>query len=214
MVPVNSAGQFKFEECCQHCGRICLAPAHQIVNLGWLGSKPLKNDRSTFSDEGFWTGSVYRVRPVIVLRQTGRDRPRQAFDNLACVLDEVCAFADQRVASFCTWVQRRARDGHHLATAFGGFARGNQRARSCRRLNHYNAKSEACDHPVADGKMARGGFCARGHFGDDKAGLFDGFLQFDVFRRVIIINTTGNNCNRTSGKRAIMGSSVNATGKP
>ena len=139
------------------------------------------------------------------------ERPDR-LDHVGGILDQGRAVADQLVAALRARVERRARHRHHLAPRFGRQPRGDQRARSRRRLDHHRPAAHPGDDPVAVGEMARPRLGARRHFGEHQPALVQRLLPLLVLGRVEDVDAAGDDADRAGLQRAVMRGAVDARG--
>src|SRR5690606_23051969 len=98
----------------------------------------------------------------------------QNLKNIGRLLDQSGTVADKAVRTPTPRIERRARHRHHLASLFGGDARGNQRAGFERGLHGEDAARETVDDAVAAREVARGRLRVWWQLREDQAAFGDG----------------------------------------
>src|SRR6185437_758002 len=143
-VALEPPGKFEFEQHGADDARRGRRDPDQVVETDRARSQQADN-ACAIACPGF------EVERLGVVRLAQFDRPLHdrcdGMDDIRCLRDQRRALLDQFVGPGGARVERRTRHREHLAALFGGNARGDQRARAVRGLDHDDAERDARDQP-------------------------------------------------------------------
>ncbi len=115
---------------------------------------------------------------LILLTGRSRQNPEQTvqlLDDIVGGIDQLCAIANQLMATLGQRIVNRARQREHLPPLLRRQSGGNQGTTPGGRLDHQHAETQPADNAVAAGKMFAPRRGARRQLGDD--GALDRYLS-------------------------------------